>query len=201
MTEPDWDDLKLFLHVALTGGLSGASERTGISAPTIGRRMLALERATGRTLFVRSQRGYRLAPDGEVLLAHVQAMQTSAEKIADWRGQAFTLPIVSIGADAWLSVLIADETPSLRGATDPFRLCCQLRHAGIDFTYRETDIGPCASLHRPATSRCANRCPSLMPSTAPKARPALPSPGYRSGRRAPIRLRTGGSSSIMRQRS
>lgn len=141
MTEPDWDDLKLFLHVALTGGLSGACERTGISAPTIGRRMLALERATGRTLFVRSQRGYRLAPDGEVLLAHVQAMQTSAEKIADWRGQAFTLPIVSIGADAWLSGLIADETQSLRAASDPFRLCCQMRHAGIDFTYRETDIG------------------------------------------------------------
>ena len=141
MTEPTWDDLKLFLHVAMTGGLSGASERTGISAPTIGRRMLALERATGRTLFVRSQRGYRLAPDGEVLVAHVQAMQTSAERIADWREQAFALPIVSIGAHAWLSGLIASETPSIRDPSDALRLCCQVRHAGIDFTYRETDIG------------------------------------------------------------
>ena len=141
MTEPEWDDLKLFLHVASAGGLSGASERTGISAPTIGRRMLSLERATGRTLFVRSQRGYRLAPDGEVLLAHVEAMRKSAEKIAEWRGRAFALPIVSIGADAWLSGLVAGETPSIRGTSDPFRLCCQMRHDGIDFTYRETDIG------------------------------------------------------------
>nr|CAD6420543.1 LysR family transcriptional regulator [Rhizobium sp. Q54] len=141
MTEPEWDDLKLFLNVARAGGLGAAAARTGISAPTIGRRMLMLERATGRTLFVRSQRGYRLAPDGEVLLAHVNAMQEAAGKIAEWRGQAFALPIVSIGADAWLSKLIAQETSDIRASSDPFRLCCQMHHAGIDFTYRQTDVG------------------------------------------------------------
>jgi Transcriptional regulator len=155
MTEPEWDDLKLFLNVATTGGLSAAAALTGISAPTIGRRMLMLERATGRTLFVRSQRGYRLAPDGEVLLAHVRGMQKTAEKIAEWRGQAFTLPIVSIGADAWLSGLIARETPAIRGPSDQFRLCCQTHHAGLDFTYRQTDIGLLRD--RPRTGNLAVR--------------------------------------------
>lgn len=155
MDDAAWDDLRLFLHVASEGGLSGAADRTGLSAPTIGRRMLALERATGRALFIRSQRGYRLAPDGEVLLAHVISMQKTADKIADWRGQAFTLPIVSIGADAWLSGFIATETQAIRGPEDPFRLCCQTLHAGIDFTYRETDIG--LVRNRPETGNLAVR--------------------------------------------
>ncbi len=46
----NWDDLRLFLHVAEQGGLAGAAEKTGVSAPTLGRRMLALERASGRAL-------------------------------------------------------------------------------------------------------------------------------------------------------
>lgn len=141
MTEADWDDLKLFLHVASEGGLSGAASRTGISAPTIGRRMLALERTTGRTLFVRSQQGYRLAPDGETLLEHVRAMQKTADSIADWKGQAFAMPIVSIGADAWLAGFVADHTPEIRGREDRFRLCCKSLHKGMDFTYREADVG------------------------------------------------------------
>lgn len=155
MDDAGWDDLRLFLHVATEGGLSGAADRTGLSAPTIGRRMLALERATGRALFIRSQRGYRLAPDGEVLLAHVNSMQKTADKIASWRGQAFTLPIVSIAADPWLSGFIATETPAIRGPDDPFRLCCQTHAAGIDFTYRETDIGLVRS--RPETGNLAIR--------------------------------------------
>ena len=61
MNGAGWDDLQLFLNVATEGGLSGAALRTGLSAPTIGRRMLTLERTTGRTLFVRSQQGYRLS--------------------------------------------------------------------------------------------------------------------------------------------
>ncbi|KKX28815.1 LysR family transcriptional regulator [Rhizobium sp. LC145] len=141
MKDADWDDLKLFFHVAQEGGLSGAAERTGISAPTIGRRMLALERVTGRTLFVRSQQGYRLAPDGEVLLEHVRAMRRTAESISDWHRKAFALPIVSIGSDVWLSGFIADNIPALRGGEDRFRLCCKSLHAGVDFTYREANVG------------------------------------------------------------
>ncbi|KGD85750.1 LysR family transcriptional regulator [Rhizobium sp. YS-1r] len=141
MTDAGWDDLKLFLHVATEGGLSGAASRTGLSAPTIGRRMLALERTTGRTLFARSPQGYRLAPDGEILLEHARAMQRAADGIADWKGQAFAMPIVSIGADAWLSGFIAEHTADIRGQDDRFRLCCKSLHKGMDFTYREADVG------------------------------------------------------------
>ncbi|MGO7216462.1 LysR family transcriptional regulator, partial [Rhizobium ruizarguesonis] len=49
MNDANWEDLQLFFHVATGGGLSSAAVRTGLSAPSIGRRMLALERVTGRS--------------------------------------------------------------------------------------------------------------------------------------------------------
>lgn len=140
MQRTDWDDLKLFFHVALEGGLAGAAERTGFSAPTIGRRMLALERSMGRALFIRSQQGYRLAPDGEMLMERVRAMHAAAEGISEWHQRAFTMPIVSIGSDAWLSGFIADHTPEIRQPKDAFRLCCKTTGEEADFSFRGTDV-------------------------------------------------------------
>jgi DNA-binding transcriptional LysR family regulator len=140
MTDSAWDDLKLFLHVAGEGGLTGASLRTGLSAPTIGRRMLALERVLGRALFVRSQQGYRLAHDGEILLEHVKDMQKAAENIADWHRGAFTQPIVSIASDPWIAGFVADHVGHVRTRGDAYRICCQTARPGFDLTFRAADI-------------------------------------------------------------
>jgi DNA-binding transcriptional LysR family regulator len=140
MNHADWDDLRLFFHVATEGGLSGAAERTGLSAPTIGRRMLALERTMGRALFIRSQQGYRLAPDGEVLIEHVRTMRQAAESIADWHGNAFSLPIVSVACHGWISGFIADHVLEIRGPQDALRLCCKHIDKTLDLTFREADI-------------------------------------------------------------
>ena len=72
----NWDDLKLFLAVARTGGLSAASHATGKSAPTLGRRMQALERATGEELFHRQARGYELTEQGNALLIKLTDLET-----------------------------------------------------------------------------------------------------------------------------
>ena len=140
MTDAAWDDLKLFLHVAGEGGLTGASLRTGLSAPTIGRRMFALERGLGRALFVRSQQGYRLAHDGEILLEHVRAMQKAAENIADWHRGAFTQPIVSIASDPWIAGFVADNIGEIRTRDDGYRICCKAAGRGLDLTFREADV-------------------------------------------------------------
>jgi DNA-binding transcriptional LysR family regulator len=47
----DWEDLRLFYKVASLGSLAAASSHTGISSPTIGRRMHDLERVLQRELF------------------------------------------------------------------------------------------------------------------------------------------------------
>jgi DNA-binding transcriptional LysR family regulator len=141
MSEVDWSDLQLFFHVATEGGLAGAAAITGASAPTIGRRMLALERAMGRTLFIRSQQGYRLAPDGVILLDHVRTIRRTTADITRWHGDAFALPIVSIAGDIWVMDFIAENTRALRGPADSFRLCCKHFPAGEDLTYRHGMIG------------------------------------------------------------
>ena len=166
-----WDDLQLFLHVATEGGLSAAASQTGLSAPTIGRRMLALERTTGRTLFVRSQQGYRLAHDGEILLEHVRAMRRAADSIADWHKDAFALPIVSITGDGWLGPFIAEHVMDIRGPADAFRLCCQSHHAGVDMTFRGADIAVVG--HRPVNGNLAVR-PSVTMSYAVYRAAGLP---------------------------
>ena len=140
MNEVDWDDLKLFHHVASQGGLAGAAMLTGISAPTIGRRMLALERTMGRTLFIRSQQGYRLAPDGQILMEHVQTLRKTVADITRWHGDAFTLPIVSIAGDIWLSGFVAENTATLRHAGDGFRLCCKRWLPDDDLTFRRGTV-------------------------------------------------------------
>ncbi|MGD9476552.1 LysR family transcriptional regulator [Shinella sp. G-2] len=136
MAEVDWSDLQLFFHVASEGGLAGAAAMTGVSAPTIGRRMLALERAMGRALFIRSQQGYRLAADGAILFEHVQTIRRTTADITRWHGDAFALPIVSIAANIWLTGFIADNIGALRSPADGFRLCCKQLMPGEDLTYR-----------------------------------------------------------------
>ena len=140
MAEASWDDLQLFHVVAEAGGLSGAAARTGISAPTIGRRMLALERTLGRSLFLRSQRGYELAHDGRELLKRVQRMREVASDIADWHSEAFALPFVTIATDCWLSPLIADNLGEVRQKGDRFRICCSSEGASADLTFRAADV-------------------------------------------------------------
>jgi DNA-binding transcriptional LysR family regulator len=155
MKKAAWDDLQLFLHVAQQGGLSTAATSTGLSAPTIGRRMLSLERTTGRTLFVRSQQGYRLSHDGEVLLEHVRTMQKAADSISDWHKDAFAWPIVSVAADGWLAPLIARHAMEIRGLNDAFRLCLKAAHAGLDLTYRGATVAVLGE--RPSSGNLAVR--------------------------------------------
>ena len=63
-----WDDVKVFLSVAQAGSTLAASKSLGVNQSTVSRRIDALERTTGLTLFRRELSGYRLTPDGERLV-------------------------------------------------------------------------------------------------------------------------------------
>lgn len=141
MKSENWEDIRLFLIVARRGGLTGASQETGMSPPTIGRRMLALERSMGRSLFVRGPTGYSLAVDGQILFERARSMETAAQAIVEWQQDIPTLPIVSIGADTWTLRLIAENLSALWSPSDSFRICLKVFDAGIDFTYRDAQIG------------------------------------------------------------
>ncbi|HEX5345017.1 MAG TPA: LysR family transcriptional regulator [Duganella sp.] len=74
-TEPNWDLYRSFLSVMKEGSLSGAARALGLTQPTIGRHIDALEQSLGMSLFTRSQAGF-IATDA----AH--ALQPYAETLA-----------------------------------------------------------------------------------------------------------------------
>jgi DNA-binding transcriptional LysR family regulator len=73
-----WDELRTFVEVARDGSLSGAARRLGLSQPTVGRHIDALEATLGSTLFTRSPRGLTPTPAARALAPHVEAMAAAA---------------------------------------------------------------------------------------------------------------------------
>ncbi len=83
MPDPfDWNDLKAMIAVAETGSLSAAAATTGVSQPTLGRRIQALEASLGLTLFERGPQGMTLTDSGAEMLAHARKMQEAAGRLS-----------------------------------------------------------------------------------------------------------------------
>ena len=168
--EANWDDLRLFLIVAEGGGLSAAAVRTGISAPTIGRRMLALERTMNRMLFERSRKGYDLAADGKTLLARVREMEHISGEITAWHGGAFEDPFVGIAGDAWMASFLGSHSGSLSNGPGDVRFCCADTHLGLNMVNRDSHIAILAD--PPLSGNFAVR-PSVSVAYAVYQHPAL----------------------------
>jgi DNA-binding transcriptional LysR family regulator len=78
----DWDDMRVFDAVAKTGSLRRAADWLRIQAPTISRRIEALERALGIRLFERTPRGLVLTPLGKRAAIGADSMQMLMEDTA-----------------------------------------------------------------------------------------------------------------------
>lgn len=78
---PDWTLYASFLAIAENGSLSAGAQVLGLSQPTLGRHLAALEAALGLTLFRRTPRGLALTDAGAELLPHARAMREAAARI------------------------------------------------------------------------------------------------------------------------
>ena len=76
--EPGWDLYRSFLAVLRTGSLSGAARELGLTQPTLGRHVDALEAALGFALFIRSQRGYLPTDAARDLQSRAEAVEAAA---------------------------------------------------------------------------------------------------------------------------
>jgi DNA-binding transcriptional LysR family regulator len=74
----EWSDLRVFLAVAREGTLGGAARKLGLSQPTMGRRLSALEGAVRHSLFQRTPEGFVLTHEGAAVLAHAERMEEEA---------------------------------------------------------------------------------------------------------------------------
>ncbi|HEY0953919.1 MAG TPA: LysR family transcriptional regulator [Roseateles sp.] len=74
MSNPCWDDQRVFLAVLEGGSLSAAARVLGMAQPTVRARLEALEQALGVTLFTRSFQGLQPTEHAKTLHAHARAM-------------------------------------------------------------------------------------------------------------------------------
>jgi DNA-binding transcriptional LysR family regulator len=73
-----WELYRSFLGVLTEGSLSGAARALGITQPTAGRHIAALESALGIVLFTRSQTGLLPTEAALSLRAHAHSMESAA---------------------------------------------------------------------------------------------------------------------------
>jgi len=74
----DLNDLRFFLAVVQTGSLSAASRKLGVTQPTVGRRIQALETALDARLFDRMQSGFTLTEAGQDILSAAKNIEENA---------------------------------------------------------------------------------------------------------------------------
>lgn len=78
----DWNRARAFLVTVEEGSLSAAARALGMTQPTLGRQVTALEEELGVALFERVGRGLTLTPNGLKLVDHVRAMGNAASQVS-----------------------------------------------------------------------------------------------------------------------
>ncbi len=78
----DWDHLRYFWALVQAGTLVGAAKALGVEHTTVSRRIQALEKQLGATLFTREGSGYKLTDAGRQLQPRAEAMDQIARGIA-----------------------------------------------------------------------------------------------------------------------
>ena len=134
------EDITLFLAVADAGGLQGAVAATGVSAPTLSRKMAALERRLGRHLFIRGARGYGLTADGRALLDEAAILRRAAAQM-DRFATAESAPRVRITAGTFTARYLARRMHEVWSPDAPWVPEFLSANAVLDIARRAADIG------------------------------------------------------------
>ena len=150
----NWDDVRIFLAIARSGQLIGASARLGLNHATVSRRLAALETALDTRLVDRLTTGCRLTASGQRFLAEAEHMEAAAlaasglatEKSADLSGT------VRIGAPDGFGV--AFLAPRLHGlaALHP-RLRTELVPVPRAFSLSRREADLAVTVERPREGR------------------------------------------------
>ena len=150
---------KVFHHVAECKSLTLAAARLSISQPAVSQSIRQLEREVGAKLFVRTSKGVKLTPEGELLFSYVSKgygqMEMGEKKLAQMMN--LELGELHIGAsDMTLRFYLLpyleqfhEKYPNIRvvvsNAPTPETLC-YLQEGKIDFGVVSTPLGETAGI-------------------------------------------------------
>jgi DNA-binding transcriptional LysR family regulator len=139
---PDWSLYRSFLSVVRTGSLSAAAREEGLTQPTVGRHIDALEEALGVSLFTRSQHGLmpteaalELRPYAESMEATAAALVRAAVGSAGARGTVRVTASEIVGAEVLPPILT-----ELHQAYPELVIELVLTNRNEDLLRREADI-------------------------------------------------------------
>jgi molybdate transport repressor ModE-like protein len=80
-TEPDWQDIRVFLALGRHGSLSAAARTLTVNHATIARRLHSLEATLGKKLVERRPEGYVLTPAGTRVLEAASDMEMAVQML------------------------------------------------------------------------------------------------------------------------
>jgi DNA-binding transcriptional LysR family regulator len=140
---PPWDDLKLLLAAERAGSLNALADQLAMDPTTASRRMKALEKSIGLSLFVRTHGALRLTGEGRQLLDHARAMEDaerafriSVEALKDSPGG-----VVRISAPPTIArFVIAPGIGALRGTAPNLAIEMDTEPANVRLENWEADI-------------------------------------------------------------
>ena len=143
-----WDDMRIFLGVARSGGLTGAAPLLRLDPATLGRRIARLEASLGETLFVKGPTGYRPSEAGARLIEHAERAEAALRAAeADVRGGL--TGAVRIGApDGCATYLLPRVTAAVMEANPDLDIEIVSLPRVFDLNRREADMAIAVSRPR-----------------------------------------------------
>ncbi len=139
----DWNRARAFLVTAEEGSLSAAARALGMTQPTLGRQVDALERELGVILFERVGRGLTLTPSGLELLDHVRAMGEAAGRVslsASGQAQSIEGSICITASEIYAAFLLPPIVAKLRRELPGVEVEIVASNEAADLRRREADI-------------------------------------------------------------
>jgi DNA-binding transcriptional LysR family regulator len=139
----DWNQVRAFLVAAEEGSFSAASRALGLTQPTLGRQVSALEARLGVTLFERLGRSLSLTDSGLELLHHVRAMGDAAGRLsltASGQSQRIEGRVCITATDIMSMYLLPDVLKRLREVAPGIEVEVVASNDVRDLRRREADI-------------------------------------------------------------
>jgi DNA-binding transcriptional LysR family regulator len=138
-----WDLLHTFLGVLREGSLSGAARSLGLTQPTVGRHVVALEQALGQALFTRSPTGLLPTEAALALRGHAEQMEAAAaalQRAATARGDGLSGTVRVTASEVVGVEVLAGVFAGLRERHPGIVLELALSNQLQDLLRREADI-------------------------------------------------------------
>ena len=138
----NWDDIRVFLAVSRAGSLSAAAKKLGVTQPTVGRRLKALEDNLRARLFDRLPDGLVPSPAGAELLPLAEAMESRAMALERRTPALAEGAKGSVRISVWetFAQLLTGYMADMRGRLPEIEIELGVNHINANLSRREADL-------------------------------------------------------------